>query len=340
VLAVIKSNGYGHGLLEIAEILADADGFGVARLEAAAQLRKAGISKPVVVLGGVIDRAELEAALQLRVDVVVHAPEHVDLIENLQRGAELGVWLKIDTGMGRLGVDPVLLPVLVNRLQACPAVRVPLRLMTHLAGADCPGDPATAEQIRCFGRAIGTWTGDVSIANSAGIVAWPESLAPSDQLRYRGDNWVRPGLVLYGPSPIPGQAAASFGLQPAMSFETRLVSIRQVSAGTRVGYAGAWRAARDSLIGVASAGYGDGYPWGLPSGTPVCVNGVRVPLAGRVSMDLITIDLTDLLTAEIGDRVVLWGDEPTVDEIATAAGTIPYELLTGISQRVSRSVAS
>ncbi|MBN8511272.1 MAG: CHAT domain-containing protein, partial [Burkholderiales bacterium] len=201
--------------------------------------------------------------------------------------------------------------------------------------ADDRSDPATEEQLRAFGAAIGEWDGDVSIANSAGILQWPESLRPSALLRYTGTNWVRPGIMLFGGSPLRSISAAELGLRPGMSFETRLIAVKRVGKGSRVGYGGHWVAARDSVLGVAAAGYADGYPWHVATGTPVQVRGAAAPVVGRVSMDMVTIDVTDVAGVAVGDRVVLWGDSPTVEEVAGAARTIPYTLMTGLNRRVA-----
>jgi alanine racemase len=334
VLAVIKANAYGHGLVHVARILADADAFAVARLDEALQLREAGIAQRIVVLSGFATPAELRTAADFALDAVVHTLEQVALLEATALPEPVACWLKVDSGMGRLGVAPAQLPGALARLQGCRAVRSVV-LMTHLACADDRSDPATEEQLRAFGEAIGDWPGDVSIANSAGILQWPEALRPSPGLRYGGRNWVRPGIMLFGASPLRTATAATLGLQPGMSFESRLIAVKPLAKGARVGYGGHWVASRDSVIGIAAAGYADGYPWHVASGTPVLVNGHVAPLVGRVSMDMVTLDLTEVPAAAVGDRVVLWGTSPTVEEVAAAARTIPYTLMTGINRRVA-----
>lgn len=334
VLAVIKANAYGHGLVHVARILADADAFAVARLDEALQLREAGIAQRIVVLSGFATPAELRTAADFGLEAVVHTLEQVALLESTALPEPVACWLKVDSGMGRLGVSPAQLRGALDRLQGCRAVRSVL-LMTHLACADDRSDPATEEQLRAFGEAIGDWPGDVSIANSAGILQWPEALRPSPGLRYGGRNWVRPGIMLFGASPLRTATAATLGLQPAMSFESRLIAVKPLAKGARVGYGGHWVASRDSVIGIAAAGYADGYPWHVASGTPVLVNGHVAPVVGRVSMDMVTLDLTEVPAAAVGDRVVLWGTSPTVEEVAAAARTIPYTLMTGINRRVA-----
>ncbi len=260
VLAVIKANAYGHGLLSVARILADVDGFAVARLEEAVQLREAGIATRIVVLGGFVTADEARFASQQRLDMVVHSLAQVALLESLSNPVPMDLWVKADTGMGRLGIEPDSLGEVHRRLCHWLAGRGALRLMTHLAAAEEPANPATPSQLDEFADLVQGWRGDISIANSAGILQWPRSwsaaLTPP-----AAENWIRPGLMLYGVSPLPGCPAAALGLRPAMSFETRLIAVKRVACGRRVGYGGDWQAHRDSLIGVAAAGYADGYPW-------------------------------------------------------------------------------
>lgn len=334
VLAVVKANAYGHGLIEVAGLLDGADALAVARLEEAGQLRAAGIGKRIVVLGGCLSADEMQLASRLRLDVVIHSPEHLELLEGTTLPEPVWGWLKVDTGMGRLGLAPARAPEALRRLRACRSVSG-LTLMTHLGCADDRSDPATVEQIQAFGELLADWDGDISIANSAAILQWPETVRSTATLRHAGANWVRPGLMLFGASPLRGATAAELGLKPVMSFETRLLSVKWVPAGQRVGYGGHWVAPRDSLIGIAAAGYADGYPWHAGAGTPVRVRGHNAPLVGRVSMDMITLDVTEVPGAALGDPVVLWGDGPTVEEVAAAARTIPWTLMTGINRRVA-----
>jgi alanine racemase len=334
VLAVIKANAYGHGLVQVARVLAAADALAVARLDEALQLRAAGVASRIVVLGGFVTAAEARLAGSQALEVVVHSPAQAEILRQLGAGGPVNLWLKVDTGMGRLGIDPAQCAAVAAALRGYLDRRGTLTLMTHLACADEPGSAATVEQLRQFALLARTWAGDVSIANSAGILAWPEACAVP--LSAAG-NWVRPGLMLYGASPLAARAAGDLGLRPAMTFETRLIAVRELRAGSRVGYGGDWVAERDSLIAVAAAGYADGYPWHRSRGTPVLVNGRRAAVVGRVSMDMISIDVTGMVAAP-GDRVVLWGEGLPVEEVARAAGTIPYELLAAISLRVTRQL--
>jgi alanine racemase len=208
--------------------------------------------------------------------------------------------------------------------------------MTHFANADRPEDPTTIEQLECFGSAIGEWTGDVSLSNSAAIMGWPMCAKPSSQLHYAGENWVRPGLMLYGVAPVASDLRSSNLLRPAMFFETRVLAVKSIGRGRPVGYGGDWRAARDTRLGILAAGYGDGYPWQKSVATSVRIGQRTAPLVGRVSMDLVAVDLTDAQDAGVGARVILWGDEPSVSEVAGLAGRIPYDLLCGVSPRVPR----
>lgn len=338
IMAVIKANAYGHGLIQAAQILSDADAFAVARVDEGASLRVAGIRKPILVLQGCADYAEAEFAAEHELDLVVHEPSHFHMLDALPAEQSVGVWLKLDTGMGRLGFETESLDACLKRLKGCAAVKSDPKVMTHLACADDPNDRTTLEQVRSFGAALGDFSGDVSIANSAGVFAWPQTLTSSALLNYKAENWVRPGLALYGVSPIPGRSAREFGLEPAMSFESRLIAIRTLLKGAHVGYGATWQADRETVVGVVAVGYGDGYPRHLETGTPVVVNGHRVRLVGRVSMDMITVDLTDVPAADVGDRVVLWGSNPGVEEIAARAGTIPYEVMCGLSQRTKHRI--
>lgn len=344
ILAVIKANAYGHGLLEIAGILSSADALAVSRIEEGMQLRAANFRQPIVVLSGCSDRQGLELCIQHDLQLVVHSDLQVELIEALpvsalRGGSRLSIWLKIDTGMGRLGISPAITQTTIERLRACSLVADDLRLMTHLACADDLGDATTVDQVRCFAEATVGWEGDISVANSAGILGWPQTTRRGPELKYTGENWVRPGLMLYGVSPFPDKSPTDLDLQAVMSFEARLISIRSLKQGNRVGYGGDWVAPRDSVIGVIAAGYADGYPWRLGSNASVLVNGVPAEIVGRISMDLISVNLTGLSSIAVGDRVVLWGAEPGVADLARRAGTSPYELMTGVGERVRRQIS-
>jgi alanine racemase len=326
VIAIVKADGYGHGLLRVAAALAEADAFGVACLDEALRLRAHGVRKPVLLLEGVFEPTELEPVVRHGLDVVLHDPWQVEALEAARLVAPVRVWVKLDTGMHRLGFPAEQALALWQRLTASANVAPPVRFMTHLARADEREDPATRRQLERLRAALAGLPAEVSVANSAGVLGWPESHS----------DWVRPGIMLYGVSPFPGRIGAQEGLRTVMTLETRLIAVNRCPAGEAVGYGGAWACPEDMSVGVAAAGYGDGYPRHASAGTPVLVNGRRVPLIGRVSMDMLTLDLRQAPQARPGDRVVLWGEGLPAEEVAQAAGTIAYELLSGLTTRVPR----
>ncbi len=327
MLAVIKANAYGHGLVTVAEALAEADGFAVARLEEAVTLREAGCAARIVLLEGVQDSAELAEAARLDFELFVHQVRQVELLEDWRGTHFFRVWLKIDSGMHRLGFPPGAAQAAAARLGACGRIARPMQLATHLADAEHADSAGTRAQIDCFTRSTAGLSGERSIANSAGLIAWPETRA----------DWVRPGIMLYGISPFPAATGAELGLRPVMTFETRVIAVRDVVPGDRVGYGGTWTANRVARIAVAAVGYGDGYPRAAANGTPVAVNGAAAAVAGRPSMDMLTVDVTDLPRIAAGDRVELWGGAVPIERVAAAAGTIAYELTCRVGRRVSFS---
>lgn len=325
-MSVIKANAYGHGLVAVARALESTDAFAVARVDEGLSLRMAGIKTPIVLLEGVFDREQLEAAAGADFQLVVHTPEQIELLRAAAPGTNFKVWLKLDTGMNRLGFKGGAFAAAHAALIALPSVRSPVNLFTHLASADDPELATTPEQLASFAAATRDLPGERSIANSAGMLSFSNAQA----------DWVRPGLLLYGASPIAGAIGADYGLKPVMTLHSHVIAVKDLAVGEHVGYGGAWVARRPTRLAVAAVGYGDGYPRSLGAGTPVLINGERAGLAGRVSMDMIGIDVTDLKRVPVlGDPVVLWGDGLPVEEIAVWADTIPYELLCGISQRVA-----
>lgn len=330
LLAVIKADGYGHGIVAVAQALSAADGFGVACLDEALDLREAGIDKPILLLEGFFHADELELIGEHGLHIVVHHETQLQAIEDAARRewlhAPLTTWLKVDTGMHRLGFDVDKVPSVWARLCACPLIAQPPRLMTHLASADDFGDETTRQQLQLFSTLLPDVAIERSIANSAGILGWPATKG----------NVVRPGIMLYGASPFLGETGTQRGLRPVMTLTTELFAIRQCKRGEAVGYGGAWVCPEDMAIGVAAIGYGDGYPRHAMPGTPVLVNGERAPLVGRVSMDMITIDLRGHPQARIGDAVVLWGEGLPAEIVAEFASTISYELFCGVTARVRR----
>ena len=327
IMAVIKANAYGHGMLTVAENLDDVDAFAVARLAEALELHQADVSKPIVLLAGVLTDEELAAAIEHGFEIVVHCAEQVELLQRCGSGQAVA-WLKFDTGMNRLGFCPDDAERLIASLQKCPAV-AELRLMSHLASADEPGNADTKEQLRRFESVIEGFSGAVSVANSAAALGWPA---------LHGDCWIRTGIALFGVSPLAGQTGADLDLKPVMQFEARLIATKPLRKGARVGYKGAYTAASDSVLGIISAGYGDGYTRHFRSGTPVLVNGRKVPVVGNVSMDMIAVDLGENSNDAVGDVVTLWGPGLPIEEVAPWAGAIPYELVCGVMNREASEV--
>ncbi len=324
IMAIVKANGYGHGLARVARSLPDADAFGVANLDEAMVLRTAGVTQPVVILQGVIEPAELEEASRAALDIVVHHPTQLALLEQTPVGRPVHVWLKVDTGMHRLGLAPESVRPAWQRLLDCAGVAKPLRLMTHLSDAEIRSGERTRRQLACFNTVTAPLTAEYSVANSAAVLACPEAHG----------HWVRPGLMLYGASPFSDTSAADEDLCPVMTLKTRLIAVNRLRKDDRVGYGGEWVCPEDMPVGVAAVGYGDGYPRHARSGTPVLVNGKRAALIGRVSMDMICIDLRANPEARVNDPVVLWGEGLPVETVADHASTIAYDLLCGVSQRV------
>jgi alanine racemase len=331
VMAVIKANAYGHGMVAVANSLDSADSFAVARLPEAIRLHEAGIEKPIVLLEGVFTEAELAEALQRRLEIVVHCEEQVALLESVAAGST-NVWLKFDTGMNRLGFAPGRAEELIVSLRACKAVDE-LRIMSHLSSADDIDSNVTEQQFARFRTIVEGFDGAVSIANTPATMGWPSIADAKQDLGFAGDYWIRPGLALFGISPFPGRSGADLGLKPVMQFEARVIAVKPLREGARVGYKGRYRSQQDSVLGIISAGYGDGYTRHFRTGTPVLVNGRRVPLIGIVSMDMIAVDLGPGASDSVGDVATLWGDGLPVEEIAPWAEAIPYELVCGIMNR-------
>ena len=330
ILSVIKANAYGHGIVPVARALSDTDAFGVARLKEALALRDAGIMHPIVLLEGVYSPHDLELCARLNLQPVIHSFEQLESLESWASTVKLTVWCKIDTGMNRLGFGVDAFPAAWARLSRLSHV-TQLIVMTHLADADDRQDLRTPTQLARFKQLTDSLGVERSVSNSAGLLAWQATHM----------EWVRPGLMLYGMSPFADKAATGIGLRPAMTLIAPLISIRHLDVGEAVGYGGIWRAQRKSCVGIVAGGYADGYPRHARSGTPVNVAGRYAPLIGRVSMDMIAIDLTDVMHSEnnskiqVGDPVVLWGEALPVEQVALHAGTIPYELVCAISQRVA-----
>jgi len=324
VMAVVKANAYGHGLVATALALREADAFAVARLEEGLALRAAGITRPIVLLEGVFTAAQLEEAAHQGLELVVHDALQIELLEQMRGAHRFVLWIKIDTGMNRLGFPVGEFAAALERVRRLTPAPLEIRLLTHLSCANERDEGVTQAQLTRFRQATQGLEYAVSIANSAGLFG-------TLQL---GCDWVRPGLALYGACPFADCAATDLGLKPVMTLATSVIAVRRVARGESVGYGGAWVAARDSLIAIIAAGYGDGLHRSLGGGTPVLVDGERAPLAGRVSMDMMAVDVSALRAVHVGTPAILWGPGLPVDEVARHAGTIPYELLCSVSQRV------
>lgn len=324
VMAVIKANGYGHGLLRIAEALQRVDAFAVARVDEGIRLRKAGFKNRIAVLEGFACLEELDELLHYQLDAVVHSLTQLEILEAGTEPGACAVWLKLDTGMNRLGFKAKEFNTAYQRLSQCTLVKQPISLMTHFASADDVNDDKTLKQISLFNETVAGLSGERSMANSAGILGWAQSLS----------DWVRPGVMLYGISPFPDSTGRQLGLRPVMELHSRLIAVKQIEAGETVGYGGSWICEKPTTLGIVAIGYGDGYPRYAKAGTPVLVNGRRVPLIGRVSMDMIAVDLETQVHAKPGDPVSLWSEDLPVEEIAQWSDTIPYTLVCGVTQRV------
>jgi alanine racemase len=326
IMAVIKANAYGHGLITVARALQAADAFAVARVQEGLALREAGINNRIVLLEGFFDREQLDAAAAADLEIVVHAPEQIELLQAADPAKPVSVWLKLDSGMNRLGFKGAAFREAHAAVSALPALRRPVMLMTHLASADLPELPTTAEQLMVFGAATRSLAGQRTLGSSAAILKFPESHA----------DWVRPGIMLYGISPFQRATGDQHDLRPVMTLSARIIAVKELVEGEQVGYGGDWTATRPTRLAIVSIGYGDGYPRSAASGTPVLVNGEFASLAGRVSMDMIAVDVTEMRqAAQVGDRVVLWGEGLPVEEIALWAETNPYALVCGLAPRVS-----
>jgi len=338
VLAAVKANAYGHGIVGVARCLeGHVDALAVARLCEAQRLRAAGVKTRIVLMGGVLDEDELRESEAYDCDLVVHESSQVALLERRHNRELPRIWLKVNTGMNRLGVPAEQAPGLLERLRGLRGIRS-VGLMTHLANADDIRDPATPRQIERFRALTDGFVGDVSIANSAALLGWNDRVCDPEFWNHRGEIWIRPGISLYGISPLRGRTARELGLRPVMQFESCLIAVHEIAAGERIGYGGTWTADRDTRLGVVAAGYGDGFTRSLPAGTPVLVNGRRATVAGIISMDLTVVDLGPGASDRPGDPVILWGEGLPVEEMAIHAGTVPYTLVCGVIDRTGRVV--
>ena len=341
LLAMIKANAYGQGLLPAAHILADqVDGFGVARLREALEIQETGYTGKILLVEGFFDREELLKTLSRRFDSVIHCYEQLELLEQVAKEWEkeqqkgfwkrktkiyfpINVWLKIDTGMHRLGVHPEQVDEFYQRLKKCPLVES-ISFVSHFSRADELDCGYTEKQISTFEQATQAYPKHArSISASSGILYWK-------QAHY---DWVRPGIIMHGISPHY-DPITHLGFQPVMTLSSSLIAVRTHKAGEPVGYGGTWVSQKETKLGVIAMGYGDGYPRNAPEGTPVLINGRKVPIVGRVSMDMLTVDLGTNSQDKVGDEAIFWGKDLLIEEVAKHIGVISYELITKLTPRV------
>lgn len=327
IMAMIKSNAYGHGLLPVAKTLKDADAFGVACLGEGKYLRQARVKNRIVLMRGFTDLEELELVTKYDLEPVIHSQEQLEILDQVKLENPITAWLKIDTGMHRLGFAPVDALNIYERLQSNNNIAAKIHVITHLANADDLSSNVTQEQVDKFTSLLEQLPGITSIANSAGILNWENAHA----------DWVRPGIMLYGVSPTFNTTAEDYGLKPVMTMMSKLISIRHLHKGDAIGYGSTWECPEDMPIGIVATGYGDGYPRHAQNGTPILVNGVLCEVVGRVSMDMLSVDLRNNSTAKYGDPVTLWGENLPIEKVAQKADTIPYELFCRITRRVAFS---
>jgi alanine racemase len=329
IIAMVKANAYGCGIQRVVPaIKGEVDALGVASLEEALAIRALGVQTPCILFQGLFSAEELIKVTEHHLQCVIHQPQQLHWIVNTPLSRKIKVWVKVNTGMGRLGLNPTTVFDAICALKACPWVDDEIGLMTHLACADEPSHPSIQAQLGAFSQlTLPPGHYNKSIANSAAILALRETHA----------DVVRPGIMLYGVSPFSQQTGFDLGLKPIMSFRSAISAIHNYPANTSIGYGAIWKTTRLSTIAIVPVGYGDGYPRHITPNTYVWVNDHFAPIVGRVSMDMLTIDVTDIPTVEIGSPVELWGKHIAVEKIAQQSGTIAYELLCQISPRARGS---
>lgn len=325
IWAVVKANGYGHGLEAALAGFAQADGLALVEFDAAEALRRSGWQGPLLMLEGAFDPGDVALAGAARLALMVHEPRQLDWLASAAPPSAIHVYLKYNSGMNRLGFDAGGLAAAHARLRTMPVV-ASITLATHFANADVPG--GAEEALARFDAASAGLPGECSLANSAAVLALPAA--------HR--HWVRPGVMLYGASPLAGRSAADCGLRPAMRLTSRLISVQRLAPGASVGYGSLFTATEPMRIGVVACGYADGYPRHAPTGTPIAVAGKRTRSLGRVAMDMLMVDLEPVPGAQVGDEVELWGGLVDIDEVARSAGTIGYELMCALAPRVPLTI--
>jgi alanine racemase len=321
ILAMVKANAYGHGLLPIAKALTDVEGFGVSCSEEALYLRQAGLKQQIVLMEGLFSKDEIHLLTDYELATVIHNQNQLSLLTEHPLSKPINVWLKINTGMNRLGFSPEDFTAVLQKIYRCPWLKIAC-VMTHFSSADKTRDTTTECQIKLFKQTIKAGQFPISLANSAAILAFPNTHA----------DWVRPGLILYGVSPFSDSSGAQYALKPVMTLKSKIISTHQLESGDKVGYGGTWLAPKPLRVGIVAIGYGDGYPHQAQNGTPVLVNGKLSELVGQVSMDMLAVDLSNQLEAKRGDPVVLWGTGLSVEQIAESTSSFRYELLCGINR--------
>jgi alanine racemase len=326
IMSVIKADGYGHGLLRVAEALAATDGFALLDIDDAVRLRGAGCRQAILLLEGFFGTDDLTVVAEYNLACVIHSPWQVAMLDaypgqGTSRNGRFDVWLKVNTGMNRLGFSPQQVAPVMEQLRRHRAVR-DITLMTHFANADEPR--GIAEPLVLFNEVAAPYRLARSLANSAALLRYPETHA----------DWVRAGIMLYGATPFADVSAQQLGLRPAMTLSSRIIATQELRAGDEVGYGAQFRAEHNMRIGIVACGYADGYPRQAPNGTPILVDGKLAKTLGRVSMDMLYVDLSNQPKAGVGSRVVLWGDGMPIDDVARAAGTVGYELMCALAKRV------
>jgi len=321
IMSVIKADGYGHGLMRAAEALARTDGYALLDIRDAVRLREAGFRQTILLLEGFFSAEELPDIAEHDLTCVIHNTAQIAMLDAYPGRATLDVWLKVNSGMNRLGFAPQQLAQAMEQLRRHRSVR-DITLMTHFANAD--EARGVAEPLALFNDLAAPYRMARSLANSAALLRYPATHA----------DWVRPGIMLYGASPFVDVSAQQLGLKPAMTLSSRIIATQELRAGDEVGYGALFRAERAMRIGIVACGYADGYPRCAKNGTPVLVNGQRTKTLGRVSMDMLYVDLSDMPQANVGSRAVLWGEGMPIEEVARAAGTVSYELMCALTPRV------
>ena len=329
VVAMVKANAYGCGIASVVPALdGHVDYFGVACLEEAIAVRALSPHTPCLLLEGIFAAKDYSILAAHQFECVIHHEVQLAWLLEKPLKQPIKIWVKVDTGMHRLGFSPNVVPAVIERLQQCPWVDSSLVLLTHFASADQPSNIANQLQIELFESILlSSISLKRSMANSAAILSLPHT----------HQDIVRPGIMLYGASPFVDQTGFDLNLKPVMRFTSMIMALHHYPAGEAVGYGGTWQTSRDSIIGVVAVGYGDGYPRHIAPNTPVAIDGQLFPIVGRISMDMLTVDLTDAREfIQLGDVVELWGETISVDTIAKSAGTIAYELMCQITSRVCR----